>query len=257
MATRTIYLASASPRRRELVRTLGVPVVAGSAPFDEEAASAEYTGDPMHLAQHLARAKAQATLRAHADELPANAIVVAADTTVVLDGQALGKPVDAAEACYMLTQVRNRRHQVVTGVAVAPVVNAHHASSASIQPVHSLSVTTQVRMRDYTDQEIASYVASGDPTDKAGAYAIQHAEFHPVAAIEGCYLSVVGLPLCALTYLLATAEGATAADEMRSSEQDAAAQSHRCLWSTMCRKPLPRWPMPAGDCGRDPTPHAR
>jgi MAF protein len=234
MTERVLYLASVSPRRRELVGALGLPVQAGIAPFDEEVASAAYTGDTSQLAEHLARAKAAATLRAHADELPDGAVVVAADTIVLLDGESLAKPRDDDEARTMLARLCNRRHQVVTGVAIAPAAAEPHERT-----IRALSVTTQVRMRDYTDAEIAAYVASGDPHDKAGAYGIQHAGFHPVAAIAGCYLAVMGLPLCALSALLATAEGASEADRERYTRQEGERKAGRCPWSAMCRAPLP------------------
>jgi MAF protein len=245
MSERAIYLASGSPRRRELVRSLGLPVIAGIAPFDEEEATAAYSGDTAHLAEHLARAKAGAALHAETDTLPAGTAIVAADTTVLLDGQSLAKPRDAADARRMLTLLRNRRHQVVTALAVATVEPPHDASSSTdpeaAEPMRSLSVTTQVLMRDYTDAEISAYIATGDPFDKAGAYAIQHPAFHPVAAIEGCYLCVVGLPLCALTYLLASSASAAESEHSRYRNQEAQREAATCPWSQFCRSPLPCW----------------
>lgn len=232
MPERVLYLASGSPRRRELVQALGMPVIATLAPFDEDAATDAYAGDPAHLAEHLARAKAEATLHARKRDLPPRAVVVAADTTVLLDGVSLGKPRDAEDARQMLARLRDRTHQVSTGVAVAASADARPTAES----VRSLTVTTQVTMRVYSDAEVTAYIASGDPDDKAGAYAIQHAGFHPVAGIAGCYLAVVGLPLCALAYLLATADDATPA---------AQARAQPCPWSPLCRAPIPCWERPA------------
>ncbi len=120
-------------------------------------------------------------------------LIVAADTTVV-DGEALlGKPAQVAEAIAMLKQLRGRRHQVYTGLAIL------HVSTGRL--LKDLCVT-DVPMRDYSDEEIDRYVRSGDPLDKAGAYAIQHDQFHPVAGLAGCFASVMGLPLCHLLRLL-------------------------------------------------------
>jgi MAF protein len=245
MSERLLYLASASPRRRELVGALGLPVQSGVAPFDEDSASAAYIGDISHLAEHLACAKASATVRTLAAELPQGAVVVAADTTVLLNGESLAKPRDDAEAREMLVRLRNRRHLVVTGVAVTAAAQPSKLPSPTRRgaggEVRSLSVTTQVLMRDYNDGEIEDYIASGDPHDKAGAYGIQHAGFHPVAAIEGCYLAVVGLPLCALTHLLATGGEASEADRQRYMHQEHERHAGRCPWSAACREPLPCW----------------
>ena len=134
---------------------------------------------PDALVCRLCRAKAQAV----AVRQP-HAVVLAADTLVALDGRLLGKPVDADEAAAMLRLLRGRTHQVYTAVCVA------HDGSL----VARLSVS-DVTMRPYSDMEIATYVATGDPLDKAGAYAIQHPVFAPVAAWTGCYAGIMGLPL--------------------------------------------------------------
>jgi len=105
----------------------------------------------------------------------------------VLDGEVLGKPGSPQEAVAMLRRLRGRPHRVLTAIAVA--------TGGS---VHVDVVSTDVHMRSYTDEDIAAYVASGDPLDKAGAYAVQHAGFRPVASVCGCYQNVVGLPLCHL-----------------------------------------------------------
>lgn len=122
------------------------------------------------------------------------ALIVAADTTVALDSDILGKPVDAADATAMLRRLSGRAHDVFTGITVC------RADTAALETVIT---ATHVYMRAYSESEIDRYVASGDPFDKAGSYAIQHAFFHPVARIEGCYANVMGLPLCTLYGLFA------------------------------------------------------
>ena len=113
-------------------------------------------------------------------------VIIAADTTVALDGLIIGKPEDAAEAEHILRQLRGRMHQVFTGLTLASPQG--HQWSALCE--------TRVYMRAYDDEELLAYVASEEVYDKAGAYAIQDALFHPVERIEGCYLNVMGLPLC-------------------------------------------------------------
>ena len=120
-------------------------------------------------------------------------LVVAADTTVADGDDLLGKPASASEARVMLRQLRGRSHQVYTAVAVL--------DPARNRLLHDLCAT-QVPMRRYSEDEIEAYIASGDPFDKAGGYAIQHAQFHPVEDLRGCYASVMGLPLCHLTRTL-------------------------------------------------------
>ena len=110
---------------------------------------------------------------------------IGADSVVVLDGEILGKPGDSAEARSMLKALRGRPHEVITGLAL----DAEDCSFSD-------TVSTAVRMRAYSDDELEAYVASGRPLDKAGAYAIQDRDFGPVERVDGCYLNVVGLPLC-------------------------------------------------------------
>lgn len=178
-----LTLASTSPRRRELLALLGLPFTLVAPDVDERPLLGE---TPVTLALRLARAKAETVAR---DE--PTGVVIAADTVVALGNEVLGKPVDAADAARMLRALRGAAHDVFTGVAVA-------RGSQVWEEV----VASQVAMRPYTDAEIAAYVASGDPLDKAGAYAIQHPEFQPVAELHGCYANVVGLPLCAVRRLL-------------------------------------------------------
>jgi len=137
----------------------------------------------------LATAKALAA----ASTLRPDSVVVAADTTVADGNQILGKPDNATEAVQMLQRLRGHTHQVYTAIAILPF--------GSQEPITDVCMTT-VPMRDYTNEEIFAYVATGDPFDKAGAYAIQHPRFRPVASIDGCYANVVGLPLCHLTRTL-------------------------------------------------------
>lgn len=173
-----LILASSSPRRQELLGRLGVAFEIASADIDE----AQQPGEaPVDLVQRLAREKAQTV----AARLPGRA-VLGADTIVVLDGEVLGKPVDAADAAAMLRRLRGRPHTVWSAVYAC---NPHGEREAA-----ALNETT-VWMRRYGDDEIATYVASGDPMDKAGGYAIQHSGFAPVERLDGCCSGVMGFPL--------------------------------------------------------------
>jgi septum formation protein len=178
---RRLILASGSPRRRQLLSLLGLPFVIKSVGVDERRLDGE---PPTELVLRVSQAKAHTVREVRSDEL-----VVAADTIVMLDGEVLGKPAGPGDATQMLRRLRNRRHMVYSGVS------AWHPASQRM--ICELGEST-VWMRDYTDDEIASYVDSGDPLDKAGAYAIQHPGFDPVSRVEGCRLSVMGLPLCHL-----------------------------------------------------------
>jgi MAF protein len=140
---------------------------------------------PNERALALARRLSASKAAGGALERP-DAIVLGADTIVVARGRALGKPRDAEDAVRMLRALRGRTHSVVTAICVQDPAGGQLLDS----------VTTRVQMRPYGDDEIAAYVRSGDPFDKAGAYAIQHAGFQPVATFVGCYSNVVGLPLC-------------------------------------------------------------
>ena len=182
-----LILASASPRRSALLAGLGLPfrVVPSGVPEVADPAL-----PPEEMARQLARRKAGAVAAAQPGGL-----VIGADTLVVLEGTVLGKPVDAADAARMLRLLRGRWHQVISGVAVIDAATGRACVGA---------VTTQVLMGDYADSQIAAYVASGEPLDKAGAYAIQGLGGGLVARIEGCYNNVVGFPLCELAALLST-----------------------------------------------------
>jgi MAF protein len=178
-------LASASPRREALLRQIGLAFAVRAAGIDEQAISG---ATPQEITVEVAVAKARAVHRP-------GQITIGADTAVVLDGQILGKPQTSDEATATLRRLRGRWHCVLTAIAI--LADGHQ---------HVDLVSTKVQMRDYSDEEIAAYVASGDPFDKAGAYAVQHERFRPVARVRGCYQSVVGLPLCHLARLL-QAEG--------------------------------------------------
>lgn len=188
-----LVLASASPRRRQLLNRLGLPYITCIAPIEEEALAKRYIGPVDGLAQWLAEQKALAT---HTLPDMDGHLVITADTTVILEEEELGKPRDAAHARELLLALRGRKHYVVTGVAVSKM-------EPDRLVVRSEHCVTPVVMRQYTEQEIIDYIATGDPMDKAGAYAIQSATFQPVKYIEDCYLNVVGLPLCVLVDLLA------------------------------------------------------
>ena len=181
----TLILASASPRRRELLAALDVPFTVVAADVDETVRPGE---EPEAAAVRLARSKAETVARQADAEL-----VLGADTVVVLDGRILGKPADATEAAAMLRALRGREHAVITGVALYDTASGE---------THCAAPGTTVRMRVYTDVEIAASIAAGTPFDKAGAYAIQDEVFTPVERIEGCYCNVVGLPLWTVLHLL-------------------------------------------------------
>ena len=181
-----LVLASASPRRRVLLGRLGLP-------FEVAPSDADETAPPGLGPEDAAVALALAKARAVAAKRPGQ-VVIGADTIVALDGELLGKPRDDAEAGAMLRRLRGRWHTVSTGVAVVHAVHDERACSDV--------VTAHVRMRDYADAEIARYVASGEPRDKAGAYAVQGLGGALVAEVRGSELTVVGLPLRRLAELL-------------------------------------------------------
>lgn len=187
--TPLLLLASGSPRRRELLEALGVSVEVRLSSVDESLRPGCRAEEE---AVRLAVAKARQCMASDA------AFVVAADTLVALDSTILGKPDSPQEAAAMLRKLRGCQHRVVTGLAVA---HAGSGLSADGQVWADLRVS-QVWMRPYTDREIADFVATRSPLDKAGAYAIQDTVFQPVERIEGCYCNIVGLPLGLLVKLL-------------------------------------------------------
>lgn len=178
-----IVLASASPRRQEILRQVGVAFTVIPSGVDEQIDSALSPGD---LVESLALAKAEDVARRHPDRL-----VLGADTVVVLDGQVLGKPRDRQEAISMLERLSGRDHQVFTGVAVV--------GQGRRQVEHE---ATLVRFRALTRAELERYVDSGEPMDKAGAYAVQGLGALLVSGVFGDYFSVVGLPICRTVRIL-------------------------------------------------------
>jgi septum formation protein len=157
------------------------------ADVDEESVD---LSDPVANVIETARLKANAVAALRFDAVDAErAIVVAGDTTVALDGKMLGKPRDEADAVQMLRALRDRIHQVHTGLVLVDLGDGREISAAH---------TASVGMRNYSEPEISAYVATGDPMDKAGAYAIQHPLFRPVSYLDGCYTGVMGLSLCHL-----------------------------------------------------------
>jgi septum formation protein len=201
-----LVLASASPRRRELLTQAGFSFQVHPAHLPEEPSPGE---DPIAYVTRLAREKAQAVF----DELTATSAtsqeaasfapqekggqdgepltVLGADTTVTLDNQILGKPADAADAARMLRLLSGRTHRVITGVALVTASSAEAAAEV-----------TAVRFLTLSDEEIAAYIATCEPMDKAGAYAIQGRAARWIPRIEGCYFNVVGLPIALVASLL-------------------------------------------------------
>jgi MAF protein len=177
-------LASNSPRRRELLGLFQQPFRVIPANVDESLLSGE---SALEYVSRLAALKAAEIGKLH----PQAGLILAADTTVVVDAEILGKPVDLPDARRMLLQLRGRTHQVYTAISIF---------SAAQQMQHLYVCCTQVPMRFYADQELDDYLTSRDPLDKAGAYAIQNSKFHPVENFCGCYASVMGLPLCHFAY---------------------------------------------------------
>jgi septum formation protein len=182
-----LVLASASPRRRELLAGLGLAFDVVAADVDESPLGVE---DPRRYVGRVATAKATAVV----DRVPPGACVLAADTTVDLDGRILAKPLDAGDAAQMLHALAGRDHLVHTGVAVA------HAGR-----LHAVTVTTEVAFAPLGPAEIDWYVGTGEPLDKAGAYALQGIGGAFVTAVRGSVSNVIGLPLAEALALLADA----------------------------------------------------
>ncbi len=149
--------------------------------------------DPADFVLRLASEKAFAAGKKLAESTLQDVVVIAADTIVVDKEKVLGKPIDAADAKNILGRLKNRTHQVLSGIAVYQLETGK---------IRSNMVLTEVRMRNYTETEVQEYVNSGDPFDKAGAYAIQSDSFNPAPDFEGCFANVMGLPLCHLSLLL-------------------------------------------------------
>lgn len=188
-----LILASGSPRRRDLLSLLGLPFTVQPADVEEANHAGESAAE---MVSRLSRDKARALLTR-----TCSGLIVAADTTVCFEGQVLGKPADPDDAVRMLRRLRSKVHTVYSGVTVI---------NATTGWMRSELAESQVEMRNFSDEEIATYVASGDPLDKAGSYAIQYANFRPVARIAGCYANVMGFPLCHLYCMLREAHLAPA-----------------------------------------------
>lgn len=188
-----LILASQSPRRRQLLQLLNIPFTCMVANVDEESIT---DPDPAVNVVETARIKAHAIANEYLHEFSdagKNTWIIAADTTVALDSQMLNKPKDTQAARSMLQSLRNQAHEVHTGVVLLNPVTDQQVAGVN---------TAVVAMRDYSDIEIDSYIATGDPLDKAGAYAIQHPQFRPVAQLDGCFMGVMGLSICHLMQMM-------------------------------------------------------
>jgi septum formation protein len=189
-----LVLASASPRRRELLSRLGVPfdVAPSHIPEEHPAGRADLAVTAVALAKARATAAALADPRQRPSGLPAPPLaVLGADTEVVLDGRMMGKPCDGGHAREMLRMLRGRTHEVITAVALVLVP----AQGARPWVEETAAVLTRVLMARYSDEDIDRYVASEEPLDKAGAYAVQGLGGQLVAHVDGCLSNVVGLPV--------------------------------------------------------------
>lgn len=180
-----LVLASESPRRREIMAAMELTFQTIPPEVEEPPPS---SGDPVAIAQERAVDKARA-VAATLDQ----GTVIAADTVVADRDDVLGKPASEEQAYAWLHRLQGKEHRVITGLALVDAATGEQLTGCRI---------SRVRMREYSDQEIAAYMASGGPWDKAGAYGIQDAQFHPVAQVTGCYLNVVGLPPCTLLRLM-------------------------------------------------------
>jgi septum formation protein len=183
-----LILASASPRRRELLTQAGFAFTVHPAHIPEDPQPHE---DPIAYVTRLARQKAEAVYAQLSGTDP-NLAVLGADTTVTLDAHILGKPENAADAARMLRLLASRTHRVITGVALVTAKRTDVAAEV-----------TAVEFLSLSDTEIAAYVATGEPMDKAGAYAIQGYAARWIPRIQGCYFNVVGLPISLVSTLLA------------------------------------------------------
>lgn len=187
---RSIILASASPRRKQLLESAGVVATVEVADIDESHGDGEKAAD---YVARMAHQKAEAVVRRHlgddsTDKSVGSDVVVAADTIVVVDGVILGKPASRDEAFSMLKRLVSRRHDVMTAVAIADLAGRAPKWQRFV-------VTTHVEFGDVDDARLWAYVDSGEPMDKAGAYGIQSGAASFVRCIEGSYTNVVGLPL--------------------------------------------------------------
>jgi septum formation protein len=188
-----LILASASPRRRELLTQAGFSFQVQSIPIREDPRPGE---DPIHLVKRLAREKAEAVFHAQPKSQRSDdpLFVLGADTVVVCDHEILNKPIDDADAARMLRLLAGRTHQVITGVCLISPLGVEVAAE-----------TTRVTMLTLSDEEILAYVATREPMDKAGAYAIQGRASRWIPRIVGCYFNVVGLPVALVNTMIESA----------------------------------------------------
>jgi septum formation protein len=195
-----LVLASASPRRQELLRNAGISFTVQSADVDETPLPGE---SPRECAERLAQEKALAVWQTR----PADT-VLGADTIVVVNETILGKPVDTEDAARMLRLLSGRVHQVITGVCLVRSAAGEHRknpqnkSGAVHRELRTAAETTLVTMRELSEEEIRDYIATGEPMDKAGAYAIQGLAYRWIPRIEGDYSNVVGLPVALVWRML-------------------------------------------------------
>lgn len=193
-----LVLASASPRRSDLLTQAGLSFVVDSIPVEEDRKPGE---DPTQLVQRLAREKAEIVFRARtaSPDTPPDThqdlIVLGADTVVVCDTEVLGKPTDDADAFRMLQLLSGRTHQVLTGVCILSRAGTQVSSES-----------TWVTMLTLSEEEIRTYITTGEPTGKAGAYAIQGRAGRWIPRISGCYFNVVGLPIALVNTMLESAQ---------------------------------------------------
>ncbi|HEY8743775.1 MAG TPA: Maf family protein [Chloroflexota bacterium] len=192
-----IVLASQSPQRLALMNRLGLDVVVQ--PSDVDEATIAVPADPRQQVRLLAQAKAEAVMRRYPQH-----IVLGADTLVDLDGSVLGKPGNPDVATAMLRRLSGRRHLVHTGLAL---VLPEARQSGGITRMQAAIVSSAVTLHLLNDANIAAYVQTGEPLNKAGAYGIQGLGSQLVATLSGCFTNVVGLPLCAVAELLTAASG--------------------------------------------------
>jgi septum formation protein len=189
-----LVLASASPRRRDLLRNAGIAFTVCPANIPEIPLAGE---SPRACAERLAREKARATVRQHPGK-----VVLGADTIVVVEGQILGKPCDEAEATRMLRLLSGRTHQVITGICLVGPVRRTENQELGAGFEDTRSECTLVSMTTFSDEDIHSYIATGEPMDKAGAYAVQGLASRWIPRIEGDYFNVVGLPVALVHRML-------------------------------------------------------
>ena len=184
---KNIILASTSPRRKELLEQTGLPFTIEASDYEEDMT---LDMSPAELAQHLSYHKAQAVADKHQNE---DVLIIGADTFMVFNNEVQGKPHTAEKAKEVLQAMSGQTHEIITGYTVIDTGTNQHKSEA---------VTTKVHFRELTEQEIDEYIATGEPLDKAGAYAIQSRGGMFVDWVEGSYSNVVGLPISQLVQML-------------------------------------------------------